>query len=70
MRRNESKVARDLENPDPHELHKPIPKVFLALVIVLFAWAIWYIALQAPGLGSSSTTPSAPTPINASAPAR
>ena len=32
MRRNESKVARDLENPDPHELHKPIPKVFLAPV--------------------------------------
>ncbi|MCC8363798.1 hypothetical protein LK996_12015 [Lysobacter sp. A6] len=44
MRRNESPVARDQENPDPQELNKPIPKVFLALVASLLGWAIYYIA--------------------------
>jgi hypothetical protein len=44
MRRNESPIARDQENPDPQELNKPIPKVLFALVIGLFGWAIWYIA--------------------------
>jgi len=44
MRPNESPVARDQENPDPHELNKPVPKLLLALVISLFGWAIWYIA--------------------------
>ena len=63
MSRTEQKVARDLENPDPQELNKPIPKVFLILVAALLAWAVYYIANQAPGLGSSSasdeTTPAA-----------
>lgn len=52
----EPKVARDIENPDPQELNQPIPKVFLLLVAVLFGWAIYYIAQQAPGLGSSSAS--------------
>ncbi len=46
---------RDQENPDPHELNRPVPKVLLALVAMLLAWAIYYIASQAPGLESSST---------------
>ena len=46
MRRTEHPIARDNENLDPHELHKPIPKPILALVVVLLGWAIYYIATQ------------------------
>jgi hypothetical protein len=56
MSPTEHKVARDLENPDPQELNTPIPRVFLILVAVLLAWAVYYIATQSPGLSSSSTS--------------
>ena len=51
----DTRTARDHENPDPHELNRPVPKLLLALIAVLFGWAVFYIAKQAPGLGSSST---------------
>lgn len=54
MKPTDQKVARELENPDPQELNKPIPRIFLMLVAALLGWAIYYIANQAPGLGSSS----------------
>ncbi len=55
MKNHEPPAGRDQENPDPQELHRPIPKIFLVLVALLLTWAVYYIASQKPGLGSSST---------------
>lgn len=65
MRPNDLKVARDHENPDPHELHKPIPKILVLLVVALLGWAVYYIAHQSPGTGSSSQGGDAPVPASA-----
>ncbi|HEY0503073.1 MAG TPA: hypothetical protein VGD42_06205 [Lysobacter sp.] len=62
MNQRDPKTRRDLENPDPHELNRPVPRIFLVLVAALLAWAIYYIATQAPGLGSSSTSRIEPSP--------
>lgn len=35
--------ARLRENPDPHEKNNPVPLVVLAVVVGLFAWAVFYI---------------------------
>ena len=35
---------RDLENPDPTELDRAIPRPYIALVVGLFAWALYYLA--------------------------
>lgn len=48
-------TRREQENPDPQELNRPVPRIILVLVAMLLAWAIYYIATQAPGLESSST---------------
>ena len=45
--------ARDNENPDPHELNRPVPKILLTLVALLLGWAIYYIATHASGQESS-----------------
>ena len=45
--------VRDNENPDPHELNRPVPKILLTLVALLLGWAIYYIATHASGQESS-----------------
>lgn len=47
---------REAENPDPHELHRPVPAVLLVIVASLLAWAVYYILSDAPSLGSSSAS--------------
>ena len=48
-------LMRDRENADPHELQKPIPRLYIALVVVLLSWAVGYIFYQSPGMDSSSS---------------
>ncbi len=66
--KNPSPASRDQEHPEPQELNRPVPKVLLALVALLLAWAVYYIVTDAPGLESSSRpqgaqpTPAAPAP--------
>lgn len=51
--------ARARENPDPHERNKPVPRLVLAVVSAVLAWAIGYILLtqrnDAPELGDHRT---------------
>jgi hypothetical protein len=54
MNRLEPPAGRDRENSDPRELNRPIPKILIALIVLLLVWAVYYIAKQAPGLESSS----------------
>lgn len=35
--------ARQRENPDPHEINYPVPRVLLAMVSALAVWAVYYI---------------------------
>lgn len=49
-------LIREAENPDPHELHRPVPKVLLVIVAALLAWAVYYIVSDAPSLRSSSAS--------------
>lgn len=44
MNRLDTAVARDRENPDPTELDRPVPKAYIALVMGLLGWAIYYLA--------------------------
>jgi hypothetical protein len=48
-------TVRDRENADPYELNRPIPKILLALIVLLLGWAVYYIATHASGQESSST---------------
>lgn len=63
-----SPSGRDQENPDPQELNRPVPKILLALVALLLAWAVFYIVTDAPGLESSSTPDGAQPPAATPAP--
>lgn len=43
MTKQQKHLSRERENPDPHEKNNPIPIAVLAVVVSLFAWAVYYI---------------------------
>src|SRR5471032_1812912 len=51
--------ARARENPDPHEMGRPVPRIVLIVVFLVLAWAITYIVTtqkdDAPELGDNRT---------------
>lgn len=52
-----NKQTRTSENPDPHELNNPVPRVLLGVILALFVWGVYYIFSANPnsvaGLGDS-----------------
>ena len=40
MKDKSSKLMRELENADPHELGSPVPRLFIVVVVALLAWAV------------------------------
>lgn len=54
MKDKSSKLMRELENADPHELGSPVPRLFIVVVVALLAWAVVYMIRQAPDMDSSS----------------
>ena len=54
MKDKPSKLMRELENADPHELGSPVPRLFIVVVVALLAWAVVYMIRQAPDMDSSS----------------
>lgn len=61
MRSDSAPASRDQENPEPQELHRPVPKLLLVLIAILLGWAVYYIVSDAPGLESSGAAQAAPT---------
>lgn len=51
---NDDEPSRDHENPDPHELNRPVPWLIITFVVVLLVWAVAYILMQSPGAGEAS----------------
>ena len=69
MKDKSSKLMRELENADPHELGSPVPRLFIVVVVALLAWAVVYMIRQAPDLDSSSVgQPSKPAAASKATP--
>lgn len=57
----ESRIAdaQQREHPDPHERGRPVPRGLIAMIGLVFSWAVGYIALAHPNdqpeLGDSRT---------------
>ncbi|WP_295990216.1 cytochrome c [Rugamonas sp.] len=51
--------ARERENPDPHEMSRPVPRIVLLAVFGVLVWSVSYIILtqkdDAPELGDHRT---------------
>lgn len=45
--------SRTTEHADPHEQHRPVPRVVTGLALALVVWAIAYIATQGPDSAAS-----------------